>query len=62
MSRESAGRPGRRLVGLWRPQPGETAEDFTQRVFDAIRAAVRQDDDESTDEKGSPAGSPEGRD
>jgi hypothetical protein len=62
MSREGAGRSGRRLVGLWRPQPGETAEDFTQRVFDAIQATARQEDDESIDEEGSPACSPDGRD
>jgi hypothetical protein len=52
----------RRLVGLWKPRPGEAAEDSTQRVFDAIRAAVRQDDDETPDEEGVPGCSPAAHD
>jgi hypothetical protein len=49
----------RRLIGLWKPRPGETAEDFSRRVFDAIQEAMLQDDNVSTDTEGPPSRSPE---
>ena len=62
MNQKRTGESGRRLIGLWRREANETTEDFAQRVFDAIQAAVQDDEDETFDEEDPSGCSPEADD